>query len=91
VLVGLLLTDGTLMHANQAWLDAIGARLEDFAGMPFDQTPWWGYSKGVQDKILVAPGAGRQGTCCETGWTRCRAAHGIAYARSGMKYAPSTR
>jgi hypothetical protein len=62
VLVGLLLTDGTLMHANQAWLDAIGARLEDFAGMPFDQT-----------------------------WTRCRAAHGIAYARSGMKYAPSTR
>jgi len=61
MLVGLLLPDGTLMHANQAWLDVIGAKLEDVAGMPFDQTPWWGYSKGVQDKIRAALDAGRRG------------------------------
>ena len=59
--VGLLLADGTLMHANQAWLEAMGAKLEDVTGMPFDQLPWWGHSKGVQDRIRAAVDAGRHG------------------------------
>jgi len=50
-LLGLLKPDGTLIEANRTALNLIGARLEDVAGKPFWETPWWSHSEATM--ILV--------------------------------------
>jgi PAS domain S-box-containing protein len=39
--IGLLSPDGTLLEANQTALDFAGISLEDVAGHPFWEAPWW--------------------------------------------------
>lgn len=41
IFVGLLLPDGTLVHANRAALEAIEMPLKEVIGLPFEDTPWW--------------------------------------------------
>jgi diguanylate cyclase (GGDEF)-like protein/PAS domain S-box-containing protein len=58
VFVGLLTVDGVLTYANRAALEAVGAKLEDVLGKPFDATPWWSFSeisrKRLRDAIRSA-------------------------------------
>ncbi|MDB5762210.1 MAG: sensory box/GGDEF family protein [Herminiimonas sp.] len=58
VFVGLLTVDGILTYANRAALEAMGAKLEDVLGKPFDSTPWWSFSeisrKRLRDAIQAA-------------------------------------
>ncbi len=58
VFVGLLTVDGILTYANRAALEAVGAKLEDVLGKPFDATPWWSFSeisrKRLRDAIQSA-------------------------------------
>jgi len=50
--MGLMTLDGTLMEANRASLEFIGA--EDVIGKPFWETPWWTHSPELQEKIRLA-------------------------------------
>ncbi len=61
VMVGLLMPDGTLMHANQTALEVVGAKLRDVAGMPYDRTPWWAHSEAARERLRAALEAGRRG------------------------------
>jgi diguanylate cyclase (GGDEF)-like protein/PAS domain S-box-containing protein len=61
IFVGLLLPDGTLMHANETALRAVGVKMGDVAGMPFDQTPWWKHSPQAQQELRAALAAGARG------------------------------
>ncbi|MFB6283408.1 MAG: PAS domain S-box protein [Halobacteria archaeon] len=44
LLMGILDTDGTLLHANRTALEIIGAERDDVEGQHFPDTPWWGHS-----------------------------------------------
>jgi diguanylate cyclase (GGDEF)-like protein/PAS domain S-box-containing protein len=54
VFVGLLSVEGNLIHANRAALDAIGARLDDVVGKPFETTPWWKFSDTAAHRLRSA-------------------------------------
>lgn len=54
VFVGLLTVEGNLIHANRAALDAIGAKLEDVLGKPFETTPWWTFSDIAMHRVRSA-------------------------------------
>ena len=51
---GLMALDGTLMEANRAALEFIGAEGKDVIGKPFWATPWWTHSPELQDTLRTA-------------------------------------
>jgi PAS domain S-box-containing protein len=59
--VGVLSLDGSVDYANRAPLDAAGLRLEDVAGKPFWEAPWWSYDPAVQQQLRAAVLAARAG------------------------------
>jgi two-component system, cell cycle sensor histidine kinase and response regulator CckA len=59
--MGLLTTDGVLLEANRAALEAIDARLEDVAGQYFWQSPWWRHSTKFQQQLQEAIGKAAAG------------------------------
>ncbi|OWW18468.1 putative bifunctional diguanylate cyclase/phosphodiesterase [Noviherbaspirillum denitrificans] len=61
VFVGLLTVDGILTYANRAALEAVGAKLEDVLGKPFDATPWWSFSEIARKRLRDAIQSGAQG------------------------------
>jgi PAS domain S-box-containing protein len=58
---GLLTVDGTLLDANLTALEAIQARLEDVAGKPFWETPWFTGTRGLPGIVRAAVSAAAQG------------------------------
>jgi PAS domain S-box-containing protein len=52
--VGLYDTDGTLIEANRAPLEAANLKPEDVLGRPFWDTYWWSYSPAVQTQLKDA-------------------------------------
>jgi PAS domain S-box-containing protein len=46
--VGVMTTDGVLLEANRAPLEAAGISLADVTGRPFWDTYWWSYSAELQ-------------------------------------------
>ena len=50
--IGLMALDGTLIEANRASLEFVGA--EDVIGKPFWETPWWTHSPELQEKLRAA-------------------------------------
>ncbi len=58
---GLLAPDGRVLEANATSLDAIGARLEDVAGRPFWNTPWFTGTRGLAGIVRAAVGAVAKG------------------------------
>jgi diguanylate cyclase (GGDEF)-like protein/PAS domain S-box-containing protein len=54
VFVGLLSVDGILTYANRAALEAVGAKLKDVLGKPFDATPWWSFSEISRNRLRDA-------------------------------------
>lgn len=61
IFVGLLMPDGTLVHANRAALDAIDMPLKDVTGLPFDETPWWRNSTAARSRLRDALRAAANG------------------------------
>ena len=61
IFVGILMIDGTLVHANAAALDVIGATLADVVGTPFDATPWWRHSEPTRQRLRASIEAGARG------------------------------
>jgi diguanylate cyclase (GGDEF)-like protein/PAS domain S-box-containing protein len=61
VFVGIVMTDGTLVHANQAALDLAGTTLAEVIGVPFDVTPWWRHSEPTRQRLRAAIEAGARG------------------------------
>lgn len=59
--VGVLMSDGTLLHANQPALDVISAKLADVTGVPFEDTPWWSSSPEARSRLRVAMDAAAKG------------------------------
>ncbi|MHA6492782.1 PAS domain-containing protein [Pseudomonas borbori] len=51
---GLLTTDGRILYANATSLKDIGAKLEDVAGLPLWEAPWYGATPGVPEAIKQA-------------------------------------
>ena len=51
---GLMDLDGTLLDANPASLDVIGARLEDVVGQPIWETPWFRETSDVAQLVRDA-------------------------------------
>jgi PAS domain S-box-containing protein len=49
---GLMALDGTLIEANRASQEFVGA--EDVIGKPFWETPWWTHSPELQEKLRAA-------------------------------------
>ena len=50
--IGLMALDGTLIEANRAALEFVGA--EYVIGRPFWETPWWTHSPELQEKLRAA-------------------------------------
>ncbi|MCJ2069604.1 PAS domain-containing protein [Methylobacterium sp. J-030] len=65
-LMGIMELDGTLLEANPASLEAIGAELTDVVGRPFWLTPWFTSSSGVSDLVKGAVGAASNGRSIRT-------------------------
>ncbi|NRF71109.1 EAL domain-containing protein [Aquincola sp. S2] len=61
VSVQLLMADGTLLHANQASLDAVGTTLTDVIGLPFHATPWWPVNPHERQRLQAAMEDGLHG------------------------------
>ena len=51
---GLVALDGTLLDANATSLSGIGATLEDVAGLPFWETPWFSGTPGMPGIVRAA-------------------------------------
>ena len=51
---GLLTPEGILLEANAISLRGIGARLEDVAGRPFWETPWFAATPGMPEMVRRA-------------------------------------
>jgi PAS domain S-box-containing protein len=51
--MGLMALDGTLLEANRASLEFVGAE-KDVIGKPFWETPWWMHSPELQEKLREA-------------------------------------
>ena len=54
VFVGVYTTDGVLVQANRAPLEAASLDPADVIGKPFWETYWWSYSEEVQDQLRDA-------------------------------------
>ncbi len=54
IFVGLLDTDGTVIDANAAALDAAGLSADDVVGQPFWETSWWSWDQATQDQLRAA-------------------------------------
>lgn len=54
IFVGVLTTDGILIEANKAALEAASLQPADVLGKPFDETYWWAYSPEVQAQLRAA-------------------------------------
>ena len=54
IFVGLLDTEGTLLEANAAALDAARLTLDDVVGRPFWDTYWWSWDEAVQGQLQTA-------------------------------------
>ncbi|MCJ2049813.1 PAS domain-containing protein [Methylobacterium sp. J-070] len=65
-LMGIMELDGTLLEANPASLEAIGAELTDVVGRPFWLTPWFTGSSGMSDLVKGAVGAASNGQSVRT-------------------------
>jgi PAS domain S-box-containing protein len=52
--IGLLNSEGILIEANRAALEAIDVELADVRGQPFWQAPWWSHSPQLQEKLQQA-------------------------------------
>jgi PAS domain S-box-containing protein len=52
--MGLLAPDGTLLDANHASLEGIGARLDDVVGRPLWDTPWFNATPGMPEKVRAS-------------------------------------
>jgi PAS domain S-box-containing protein len=52
--VGLLSTDGRLLEANQAALDAVGVARTEAIGRPFWETAWWAHDPRAQEVVRQA-------------------------------------
>jgi PAS domain S-box-containing protein len=65
-LMGIMDLDGTLLEANPASLEAIGAELTDVVGRPFWLTPWFTGSAGMSDLVKGAVGAASSGQSVRT-------------------------
>jgi PAS domain S-box-containing protein len=52
--MGLLSPDGTVLDANHALLEAIGARLDDVVGQPVWDTRWFSVTSGMPEKIRAS-------------------------------------
>lgn len=59
--IGLLAIDGTLLEANRAALEFIGARESDVVGKPFWDAPWWTHSPALQARLRRAVKAAAKG------------------------------
>ena len=59
--IGLLQPDGTVLEANHAALEFIGAPPSEVLGKPFWDTPWWSYSREVQQQLERAIAEAAQG------------------------------
>jgi PAS domain S-box-containing protein len=53
-LMGILELDGSVVHANRAALDMIGAELVDVVGKKFWDTPWWADPAGDRQTLKDA-------------------------------------
>ena len=69
-LMGVLDAEGRLLAANRSSLAVIGKTLEDVAGQPFWETPWWSHDPEVQAKLRKAIGEAAGG-----GFVRLEATH----------------
>jgi PAS domain S-box-containing protein len=49
--IGLLTTDGTILHSNDASLEFAGSRREDLLGLHYAAGPWWANTPGMPDLI----------------------------------------
>ncbi|MCJ2036147.1 PAS domain S-box protein [Methylobacterium sp. J-068] len=65
-LMGIMQLDGTLLEANPASLDAIGAELGDVVGKPFWTTPWFSGTPGMGDAVRGAVEVARNGQSTRT-------------------------
>ena len=54
VFVGVFSTEGVVLEANRAPLEAASLKREDVIGRPFPETYWWSYSAAVQDRLRAA-------------------------------------
>ncbi|HEY0947157.1 MAG TPA: PAS domain S-box protein [Opitutaceae bacterium] len=61
-LIGVLRTDGTLVAANRAALELIGAQPEDVVEQAFWDTPWWSHSAELQAQLRAAVIRAAQGS-----------------------------
>ena len=61
VFVGIVMVDGTLVHANQTALDLAGATLAEVVGTAFEATPWWRHSESTRQRLRAAIEAGARG------------------------------
>jgi PAS domain S-box-containing protein len=59
--IGLLAADGTLLEANRAALEIVGARQADVIGRPFWDGPWWTHAPELQARLRDAIAAARRG------------------------------
>jgi PAS domain S-box-containing protein len=50
--VGLLDPDGTMLEANRASLDAVGATRDEVVGKYFWDTPWWAHSASAREHLI---------------------------------------
>jgi len=59
--VGVMTTEGVLLEANRAPLEAAGIQLEDVKGRYFWDTYWWSYDTSLQDWMRSAVVAAARG------------------------------
>ena len=65
-LMGITKLDGTVLEANPAALDAIGADLVDVLGQPFWATPWFAGTPGTDEIVRGGIEAARGGQSIQT-------------------------
>ncbi|MHB1334061.1 MAG: bifunctional diguanylate cyclase/phosphodiesterase, partial [Sulfuriferula sp.] len=58
---GLLMTDGTVIEANQSALAAAGLKSADVLGKSVEHTYWWSYSEPIQQQLRAAIERAAQG------------------------------
>lgn len=61
IFAGLLSTDGTVLDANIAALEAGGLTLDDVVGRRFWDTAWWSWDRTTQDQLQTAVANGVEG------------------------------
>jgi PAS domain S-box-containing protein len=61
--IWLITIDGRLKEVNKTALLFAGVRESDVIGEPFWETPWWTYSKELQEKLRAAANKAAAGEC----------------------------